>query len=42
MSEWWESDAAIDNHYRDHWESIYGYDPMDPVENEDDLEEMEE
>lgn len=30
MVEWWRSDSAVDDHYRNRWESIYGYDPLDP------------
>ena len=45
MTEWWQSDDAVDLHYRNRYESMYGYDPMDPPEiedeeTEDDLEEV--
>ena len=34
MAEVYQSDAWIDNHYRDRWEDIYGHDPLDPPEYE--------
>ena len=40
MSEWWQSDSLVDLHYRDRWEDIYGYDPLDP--EYDDPDEYEE
>lgn len=32
----------IDNHYRDRYQSIYGYDPMDPDYYEEDDDEQDE
>lgn len=30
MAERWKSDAAVEDHYRDRWRYIHGYDPLDP------------
>lgn len=44
MSEWWQSDDAVDLHYRNRYKSMYGYDPLDPPdwETEDDIPDFEE
>lgn len=28
--DWWQSDAAVEDLFRDRWEDLYGYDPLDP------------
>ena len=39
LAEWWRSDAAVDNHYRNQYEAINGWDPLDPDwETEDDID----
>lgn len=45
MSEWWQSDSMVDLHYRSRYQDIYGYDPMDPPDEEwteDDIDLDEE
>lgn len=44
MAEFWQSDTWVDNHYRNRWEDIHGYDPLDPLdqETEDDIPDFEE
>lgn len=46
MAEWWQDDDAVDLHYRNRYKGLWGYDPLDPPEideedeTEDDLEEV--
>lgn len=42
MAEWYRNDTAVDDYYRDRYQSIYGYDPLDPDWAEDDISDFEE
>lgn len=42
MAEVYQSDAWIENHYRERWEDINGYDPLDPPEYEEDEDDDSE